>query len=110
MLNSVSKNGKLGHVANWHRGRMIYGTDLLSASHSPVKIVLAKKKIKHFKEQHCCSYKPWLIRQLSVRAAELGLGGGGGTQFPNYFLCSGPIRQTLIMGLFAERTRVFSTL
>lgn len=58
---------------------MIYGTDLLSVSHSPVKIVLAKNFFKHFKEQHCCSYKPWLIRQLGVRAAELGLGGGGDT-------------------------------
>lgn len=50
---------------------MIYRSDLLSASHSPGKIVLATtttEKKKHFKEQHCCSSRPWLIRQLSVRA------------------------------------------
>lgn len=49
---------------------MIYRSDLLSASHSPGKIVLATttEEKKHFKEQHCCSSRPWLIRQLSVRA------------------------------------------
>lgn len=90
---------------------MIYRTDLLSASHSTGKIVLATttRKKKNTSKSSTAVHPDLGLSGSFVCVPPLEyyncteIGRRGENRYPNYFLCTGAIRETLIMRLLIER-------